>query len=97
MMAYYDIAVIGGGLLLHYHVIAAVDAGLDHGIAADGKQERCGIADDFGWEGDGVGDVLLVQDGRTGCDIADQRKVDQVAEGGLYTIVDARSRVSSSW
>lgn len=53
MMAHDDIAVVGHRLLLHNHVVAIVDAGLDHGLAAHREHEGGGIADDT------VGSVMV--------------------------------------
>ena len=77
-----DIAVVGHRLLLHNHVVAIVDAGLDHGLAAHREHEGGGIADDIGGQRDGVGDVLLGENRGAGSHVAHQGHIDELAVGG---------------
>ena len=70
-----DVALLRGGPLLDQHEVAGLDAGVDHGIAADRQHEGVvGIADEVFVEGDGFRLLLLFLRGEArddGAEVAD--------------------------
>ena len=53
-----DVAVVGGVLLAHDHVVAVEDPGVDHRVAPDPEHEQVAVAGEVLGEGHGLFDVL---------------------------------------